>query len=84
MKILILKPSSLGDVVQALPVLRLLQLHLPESEIHWWIDSNLAALIQDDPDLTGIFRFERHRWASPLRWPELLASVRAMRQERFD
>ena len=39
MKILILKPSSLGDVVQALPVLRLIKRHLPESEIYWWIDS---------------------------------------------
>ena len=29
LKILILKPSSLGDVIQALPVLRLLKLHFP-------------------------------------------------------
>jgi ADP-heptose:LPS heptosyltransferase len=29
LKILILKPSSLGDVIQALPVLRLLKRHLP-------------------------------------------------------
>ena len=35
LKILILKPSSLGDVVQAMPVLRLLKLHLPDSEIYW-------------------------------------------------
>ena len=34
LKILILKPSSLGDVIQALPVLRLLKLHLPASEIY--------------------------------------------------
>jgi len=33
MKILILKPSSLGDVIQALPVLRLLKRHLPQSKI---------------------------------------------------
>jgi ADP-heptose:LPS heptosyltransferase len=32
-KILILKPSSLGDVIQALPVLRLLKGHLPQSQI---------------------------------------------------
>src|ERR1041385_7715506 len=35
LKILILKPSSLGDVVHALPVLRLLKLHLPQSKIFW-------------------------------------------------
>lgn len=84
MKILILKPSSLGDVVQALPVLRLLKLHWPHGEIFWWIDSKLAPLIGNDPDLAGIVRFERSRWASPRYWPELFASIRRMRQERFD
>ena len=83
MKILILKPSSLGDVIQALPVLRLLKRHQPEHEIYWWIDSALAPLLEGDPDLAGFERFERRRWASPAHWPELWRSVRRMRQQRF-
>ena len=50
MKILILKPSSLGDVVHALPVLRLLKLHLPQSRIYWWLESSLVPLLENDPD----------------------------------
>lgn len=84
MKILILKPSSLGDVIQALPVLRLLKLHLPQSEIYWWIDSNLSPLLEGDPDLAGIFLFQRKRWASPFCWPEMLGSISSMREKRFD
>ena len=84
MKILILKPSSLGDVIQALPVLRLLKLHYPDSEIFWWIDSALAPLIEGDPDLTGIVRFERKRWAKPQHWPEMVRSVRWLRSQHFD
>jgi heptosyltransferase-1 len=84
LKILILKPSSLGDVVQALPVLRLLKRHLPDSEIHWWIDSALAPLLEGDPDLTGVVRFERQRWASPRNWPEIWRSVRWLRAQEFD
>jgi lipopolysaccharide heptosyltransferase I len=84
LKILILKPSSLGDVVQALPVLRLLRRHLPNSEIHWWIDSNLAPLLEGDPDLTGVVRFDRRRWASPVRWPEVWRSVLWLRAQQFD
>lgn len=84
MKILILKPSSLGDVVQALPVLRLLKRQLPASEIFWWIDSSLAPLLEGDPDLAGVVRFERKRWASPLHWPEMMRSVRWLRAQRFD
>ena len=84
MKILILKPSSLGDVIHALPVLRLLKGHWPASEIFWWIDSNLAPLIEGDRDLTGIVPFERRRWASPVHWPEMLRSIRWMRAQNFD
>jgi lipopolysaccharide heptosyltransferase II len=84
LKILILKPSSLGDVVQALPVLRLLKRHLPESGIFWWIDSQLAPLLEGDPDLIGIVRFERRRWASPRHWPEMLRSICWMRAQNFD
>ena len=84
MKILILKPSSLGDVIQALPVLRLLKRHLPASEIFWWIDSALAPLLEGDPDLAGIVRFERKRWAAPRHWPEMLRSLRWMRAQNFD
>jgi lipopolysaccharide heptosyltransferase I len=84
LKILILKPSSLGDVVQALPVLRLLKLHLPHSEIFWWLDAALVPLLEDDPDLAGIFPFKRKRWSAPRLWPNVWAGIRAMRGERYD
>ena len=84
MKILILKPSSLGDVVQALPVLRLLKRHQPSAEIWWWVDSNFASLLENDPDLAGVLRFERRGWGSPRRWLELWRLVRWMRVQHFD
>jgi lipopolysaccharide heptosyltransferase II len=84
LKILILKPSSLGDVIHALPVLRLLKLHHPSAEIFWWIDSSLAPLIDGDPDLAGIVRFERKRWSKPQYWPEMLRSIRSLRAQKFD
>jgi lipopolysaccharide heptosyltransferase II len=84
LKILLLKPSSLGDVIQALPVLRLLKLHFPAGEIFWWIDSALAPLLEGDPDLSGIVRFERTRWAQPQYWPEMFRSIRRLRAQNFD
>ena len=84
MKILILKPSSLGDVVQALPVLRLLKRHWPDSGIFWWIDAHFAPLLDGDPDLSGIVRFERRRWVHPQHWPEMIRSIRWMREQNFD
>ncbi len=84
LKILILKPSSLGDVIQALPVLRLLKQRFPGSEIHWWIDSALAPLLDGDPDLASVVLFERKRWASPVHWPEMRRSIAWLRAQHFD
>jgi heptosyltransferase I len=84
LKILILKPSSLGDVIQALPVLRLLKRQYPHSEIYWWIFTDLQPLLEDDPDLAGLFAFNRQQWRSPRRWHELFTSIRHMRALAFD
>ena len=84
MKILLLKPSSLGDVIQALPVLRLLKRHHRDAEIFWWIDAALAPLLEGDPDLAGVVRFERKRWGKPRHWPEMLRSIRWLRAQNFD
>jgi len=83
-KILILKPSSLGDVIQALPVLRLLKKSRPESEIYWWLDSRLISLLEGDPDLSGVIPFEREAFGVPARWGRVWRSVTDLRRFRFD
>jgi lipopolysaccharide heptosyltransferase I len=83
-KILILKPSSLGDVVQALPVLRMLKRHFCDAEIHWWIDSRLASLLEHDPDLASVIPFERRGWAARQYWVKLWRKVRWLRGQSFD
>lgn len=84
MRILILKPSSLGDVIHALPVLRLLKKAHPQAEIYWWILEELAPILADDPDLTDLFLFERKKWKSLDFWPRKLSQIREMRKLRFD
>ena len=84
MKILILKPSSLGDIVQALPVLRLLKQHYLTAEIYWWVETRNAPLLEGDPDLAGLFLFERDRWAKPWNWAEMGKSIFDLRRHRFD
>jgi len=71
-------------VVQALPVLRLLKQHRPEAQVFWWIESGLAPLLEEDPDLAGLVHFERRRWGVPWRWAGLWRSWRALREEGFD
>ena len=65
-------------------MLRLLKLHFGDAQIFWWIDSALAPLIEGDPDLAGIVRFERKRWGKPQHWLEMLRSIRWLRAQNFD
>lgn len=57
-RVLIIKPSSLGDVIHALPLVHALKRHYPDSHIGWVIQKNLAALIEDDPDVDEIISVE--------------------------
>jgi lipopolysaccharide heptosyltransferase II len=83
-KILILKPSSLGDVIQALPVLRLLKSQFPTSQIYWWLALDLAPFLKNDRDLAGLIPFDRHGCSYPRGWWQFTASLRQMRREHFD
>jgi lipopolysaccharide heptosyltransferase II len=74
----------LGDVIQALPVLRLLKRHFPQSQIYWWIEAGLAPLLEDDPDLSGIIRFQRRGWAKPKNWGRLWRDIQWVRAQHFD
>jgi len=58
--------------------------YILKAEIFWWIDSSLAPLLEGDPDLASVVRFERRRWASPFHWPEMLGRVRWLREQKFD
>ena len=84
MRILILKPSSLGDVVLAVPVLRSLKKAYPASEIYWWLSSDLLSLLEGDPDLTGIIPFRRRKWHSPSNVRSLVADTQRLRSLHFD
>ncbi len=84
MKILILKPSSLGDIVQAIPVLRLLRLRYPKSEIYWWLDIRFSKVLDGDKDLNGIIYFDRYHWKSPFYWNEVYSIISKLRKEKFD
>lgn len=84
MKILILKPSSLGDVVQAIPVARLIKDHLPKAEIHWWLNSDLMPLLDEDPGIDRVIPFERRRWGRPSGLLLAAAEIRRLRKERYD
>ncbi len=87
-RILLLKPSSLGDVVHALPVLHGLRTRYPEARIDWLIASALAPLLESHDELDDLILFDRQRFARlgrSLRVTKaFLGLVGTLRARRYD
>ncbi|MCL2700993.1 MAG: glycosyltransferase family 9 protein [Phycisphaerae bacterium] len=58
-RILLIKPSALGDVVTAAPVLRGLRRRFPNSHIAWLVATSCVDLIRHDGDLNEVILFDR-------------------------
>lgn len=87
-RILIVKPSSLGDILHALPCLQALRRQEPGAWIAWLVNREYAELLEGHPCLNEVIVFDRQRWGA-LRHlgrtaGELPRFVRALRRRRFD
>ena len=78
-RICVIKPSALGDVVQALPLLEALRARFPASQISWVINRELADLISGHPLIHDLLIFDRHG-----SWTQTLGLLRSLRRGRFD
>ena len=68
-RVCLIKPSSLGDVVHALPVLSALRALWPGAEITWVVNSSLRGLLDGHPELDRVIAFDRGRAAPGPRRP---------------
>lgn len=73
-KILIIRLSSIGDVVLTSPIVRSLHGCYPETELHFITKAAYAALLEEHPLLTKVHRFEG----------DMNATIDALRAEKFD
>jgi lipopolysaccharide heptosyltransferase I len=87
-RILIIKPSALGDVVHALPVLNLLRRRWADAHVAWVVGGPFAALLEGHPQLDEVIRFERRRfargWRDPIAAAGLFRFGQRLRQGAFD
>lgn len=74
-RILIVRLSSLGDVIQTLPLPTAIRRSFPQARIGWVIDSELVPAIDGHRDLDQIHPFPRTSWRQaglgPMRWPRI-------------
>jgi ADP-heptose:LPS heptosyltransferase len=62
-RILIVKPSALGDVLHTVPVLVKLRARYPAAQIDWLLRPDIAELIRHHPALSNVVLFDRRQHA---------------------
>lgn len=84
-RIAIVKPSALGDIVHALPVLGALRERFPSSLITWVVNRGFEPLLVGHPQLDATLPFDRgafRKLGTALRYSYGL--MNRLRRERFD
>jgi lipopolysaccharide heptosyltransferase I len=87
-KILIVKPSSLGDVVHSLPFLNVLKTCLPQAKIHWVIAKGLEGLLEGHPMIDKLVIIHKDMWkkiaSARHTVKEITLLMKELKNERYD
>lgn len=92
MRIAIVKLSSLGDVLHALPVAHALRRHFPQAHLTWIVEAREYAILKDQPDLDAVVPVDTRLWRRLIWRPAGAREVvlklsrlrQRIRQARFD
>ena len=84
LQILIVRVSSLGDVVHNMPMLADLHRHYPQAQIDWVVEEGYTSLVRLNRGVRTVLPFALRRWRKSLLAPDkrahIWAEIRAFRQ----
>ena len=86
-RVLIIRPSALGDVARTVPALVTLRKALPHAHIDWLVQHTFADVVRHHPMLDGVVPFYRNwgRAAAPHKsLTQATGFVRRLRRGRYD
>ena len=81
-RIALIKLSSLGDVVHALPVASTLRARIPDAHVTWIVERREAAVLRDHPALDRLVAIDTRRWRRARSLNDLGAVVQAVGKAR--
>ena len=87
-KILIVRVSSLGDVVHNMPVIADIRRRYPDAQIDWLVEESFAGLVELVDGVRRAIPFSLRRWRKRLtsfeNWREIRAFKRSLAAEKYD
>ena len=75
LRILIIRPSALGDVSRTVPALATLRQTFPDAKIDWLINDTFADAVQNHPALDEVVPFPRKHFATGIRSPRGVSEI---------
>jgi heptosyltransferase I len=85
--VLVVRPSSLGDIVYALAIASDIRRHKPELAIDWVAERGFVPLLEMCPEIRRVVPFALRRWRqAPLSrttWREIAAFRRQIKTDRY-
>lgn len=86
MRILVVKLTSMGDVLHLLPALSDLVASHPSAVVDWMVEDSFAEIPAWHPSVDRIIRVSTRRWRSLKRQniKEFLAFIKELRSQRYD
>jgi len=84
MRVLIIKTSSLGDIIHALPVLDYLHQVAPGITIDWAVEEQFTELLSGNPLLSALRVVRTRAWRRKPLKAETIQEIRAFRRELWD
>jgi len=77
-KMLIIKPSSLGDIIHSLPFLAAVKEHFPNTEIHWAVARGLHVLLENHPLISKLWILNKDSWKTATYLRKTVREVREL------
>jgi heptosyltransferase-1 len=78
--ILIIRPSSMGDIVMASPMVNVLREAYPKAYIAWLVEPSLGELLRHHPALDELICWPKTQWENLLKQGRFLALAREVRK----
>ncbi len=82
--ILVLKPSSLGDIVHTLPAVALVKKRWPDARLRWLINPEWSPLLDGNPHVDEVIPFPRSRFRGPAGWARIPGWAKQLAARKAD
>ena len=88
LKILIVKTSSLGDIVHAMPVLEYLKEKYPKASIDWVVEKGSKDFVQAHPSVDEVLCLDSKSWRNARsllkNWKDIRIFCKTLRKKEYD